>query len=88
MMTKNLLISLMLASVLVGCSEAPTPKGQSAPEVQAPVDPGCTLDPKMSNTQIIAETHTCESNGLDAEAFHCGNDPSTIQIQCKPRVKE
>ena len=84
-------MSLMLASVLVGCSEAPEPRSQGVP-VQSvpekPVDPGCTLTPKMTNTQIIAETHTCESNGLDAEAFHCGDDPTTIQIQCKPRSKE
>lgn len=59
--------------------EIPTPV-----EVK-PEEKGCEIMPKMTNAQIITETQLCSAANLDSEAFHCGTDPITTMIQCKPK---
>lgn len=76
----------MIVCFLLGCTEQHNSAVQNPSENT--VDSGCDNTPKMTNAQIIADTQTCESAGLDAEGFHCGTNPTTIQIQCKPRAKE
>lgn len=47
---------------------------------------GCEVDPVMTNEEIVAEVKYCESMGMRAEAFHCGEKVFlTIYVQCTPK---
>lgn len=89
-MLKFIVILLVVVSML-GCAEKESRVAQvesvvSAPAVETPYNKSCENDQHMTNAEIIAETKLCASAGLNASAFHCGDNQATTRIQCEPIV--
>ncbi len=82
-------LAVPLVLLIAGCVflATMTPKEQptNCPVISAPTLPE---EKKLTNDEIIAETHKCESAGLKATAYQSGREGAgsrTVHIECGPK---
>jgi hypothetical protein len=81
---KSVIILVLVSLMLICCGQKSVPP--NAPSAFAEiVDVGCVNKPALTNDEIIAETTKCNNAGLDAKNLHCGENDTTIIIECRPR---
>lgn len=86
---KPVIFAFLVAVLITACGEPSCVSSGVASSVHS-VEPkpaeeeGCTYTTPLTNEEIIRDTKYCTDAGLGAQAYHCGDNPFTVHIECTP----